>query len=69
MPTPTTTPRDVRRRLNEMEAWAERRTSLLGDRAVYIRSLFEVAVTAEHADFLAAELRDLAASHNPTPAP
>ena len=62
MPTAAPTPRDVRHRLNRMERYAERHADALGPRAVYFRSLFEVAVTAEHADFLAAELRDALAA-------
>lgn len=53
------TPRDVRLRLNKMERYAERHADALGDRAVYVRSLFEVAVTANHADHIAAEIRSL----------
>ncbi len=59
-------PRDTRLRLNRMESWTARHASALGVDAVRLRALFEVAVTAEHADFLAAELRDLAARHHLT---
>lgn len=58
----TETPRETRRRLDRMERWAERHAEAIGPAAVRLRGLFEVAVTPAHADFLAAELRDLAAS-------
>ena len=60
MPTTDETPRETRLRLNRLEAWCARNPAALGPRAVYLRSLFEVAVTAEHADFLAGELREVA---------
>ena len=58
MQTTPPTPRDVRHRLNKMERYAERHAAGLGPRVVFVRSLFEVAVTADHADFLAAEIRE-----------
>ena len=60
------TPRETRLRLNKMEAWAAQHAAALGPDAVRLRALFEVAVTADHADFLAAELRDLARRHSLT---
>ncbi len=62
----TETPRETRRRLNQMERWVERHASFLGPEAVRLRALFEVAFTTAHADHLAGELRDLAAHHNLT---
>ena len=52
------TPRQTRIRLNRLEQYAERHAAALGPRVVFVRSLFEVAVTAGHADFIAAEIRD-----------
>lgn len=63
MGTPTATARETRLRLNRMEAWAARHADALGLEAVRLRALFEHAVTADHADFLAGELRDLARRH------
>ena len=57
------TPRDVRHRLNRMERYAERHAADFGPRVVFIRSLFEVAYTADHADFLAAEIRETLATN------
>ena len=58
----TPTPRDVRRRLNQIERYVERHADAFGPRVVYLRSLIEVAVTAEHVDFLADEVRTTLAS-------
>lgn len=58
------TPRQTRLRLNRMEAWAAKHADTLGPDAVRLRALFELAVTADHADFLAGELRDLAGAHS-----
>ena len=62
MPTASPTPRDVRHRLNKMERYAERHAADFGPRVVFIRSLFEVAYTAAHADYLAAEIRETLAT-------
>lgn len=67
MEMPTPTPRNVRHRLNKMERYAERHAAEIGPRAVYLRSLFEVALTADHADFIAAEIRDALAISQPSP--
>ena len=55
------TPRQIRHRLNKMESWCERNADRLGPSAVRLRALFELASTAEHADYLAAEIREVAA--------
>ena len=55
------TPRQIRHRLNKMESWCERNADRLGPAAVRLRALFELATTAEHADYLAADIRELAA--------
>ena len=54
------TPRDVRLQLGKMERWCMDNAARLGPAAVRLRALFEVAETAEHADYLAGEIRDLA---------
>ncbi len=55
------THRDVRVRLNQMERWCAMNAPRLGPAAVRLRALFEVAHTSAHADYIAAELRDLTA--------
>ena len=65
----TSTPRDVRHRLNKMERYAQRHAADFGPRVVFIRSLFEVAFTADHADFLAAEIRETLAARTASPQP
>ena len=67
METTAPTPRDVRHRLNKMERYAERHAAEIGPRAVYLRSLFEVARTVDHADFIAAEIRAALANSQPSP--
>ena len=63
METQHPTPRETRLHLNRLEAWAARHAADLGPDAVRLRALFEVAVTADHAAFLAAELRAIADRH------
>lgn len=63
------TPRDVRHRLNKMERYAERHAADFGPRIVYLGALLEVAYKAEHADFIAAEIRESLATSEPTPQP
>ena len=53
-------PREVRIQLNQMDRWCQKNAHRLGPAAVRLRGLFEVACTAEHADYLAGEIRDLA---------
>ena len=60
MATPPPTPRDTRLRINRMEAWCARHAAALGPDAVRLRALFEMAYRPDHADFLAAEIRELA---------
>ena len=43
-----------------MERWCARNADRLGPAAVRLRALFEFAETAEHADCLAGEIRELA---------
>ena len=69
MQTTAPTPRAVRHRLNKMERYAQRHTADLGVRAVYIAALFEVAITSDHADFLAAEIRETLAARTASPQP
>ena len=59
MNTTLTTPRDVRHQLNKMERWCQKHAAQLGPAAVKLRGMFEVAHTAEHAEYLAGEIRDL----------
>ena len=61
---PAPTPRETRTRLNRMECWLREQTPALTDAGhgaalVRLRALFELAYTAEHADYLAAELHAL----------
>ena len=65
----TPTPRETRHKLNRMEAWCARNAAALGSRAVFLRSLFEVAVTAAEADYIEAELRTLTARPEAAPEP
>ena len=58
------TPRDTRVRLNRMERWLREHAPTLtraghGPALVRLHGLFELAFKAEHADYLAGELRDL----------
>ena len=55
-------PREVRIQLNKMDRWCQKNARQLGPAAVRLRGLFEVAYTAEHADYLAGEIRALAPS-------
>ena len=64
---PPPTPRETRHRLNQMERWCERNAPSLGPAAARLRGLFEVAHTPAHADFLAAEIREITA-RSPRPA-
>ena len=69
MPTTAPSPRATRLRLNRLEAWCAAHAVALGDRAPFIRSLFEVAQTPEHAAFIEAELRQITGRADATEAP
>ena len=69
MPTDAPTPRDTRLRLNKLEAWCAANAAALGDRAPFVRSLFEVAQTPEHAAFIEGELRESTGRAAATEAP
>lgn len=58
------TPRETRLRLNRLERWVRDHVAALTDAGhgpalVRLRGLFEWAITREHADYLADEIRDL----------
>lgn len=69
MPTDAPSPRETRLRLNKLEAWCAANAAALGDRAPFVRSLFEVARTPEHAAFIEAELRQITGRADATEAP
>lgn len=58
-PTTNPTPREVRVRLNKMEAWFRRNTARFSpEDQVFLRVGFEHAKEPEHADVLAGVLRE-----------
>ena len=66
------TPRDTRVRLNRMERWLREHSAALTDAGhgptlVRLVGLFELAFKADHADFLAGELRGLQSTATPRP--
>ena len=65
----TRSPRDIRIQLGKMERWCMDHADRIGPAAVRLRGLFEVARTAEHADYLAGEIRELAATDFASSAP
>ncbi|MGB3544189.1 hypothetical protein [Rubrivirga sp.] len=63
------TPRETRFRLNQMERYVRRHADDFGPRIVYIDSLLEVAYKSDHADFIAAEIREALATNAAPPQP